>query len=85
MKKKTKIFIGVGVLTLVIVMAAIYVFKGRVATVDQVAPKEMEVFVQKITKEKMDESILVTGKIVAENEQKVYGEPESGDIKEFKI
>ncbi len=84
-KKKTKILIGVGILTLVITMAIIYVFKGRVATVDQVAPEEMEVLVQKVTEEKIEETILVTGKIVAENEQKVYGAPESGDIKEFKV
>ncbi|MEI3613436.1 efflux RND transporter periplasmic adaptor subunit [Pseudogracilibacillus sp. SO30301A] len=85
MKKKTKILIGAGVLTLVIVMAVIYAFKGRVSTVDQMDPEEMEVLVQEVTEEKMEETLLVSGKIVAENEQKVYGEPENGEIKEFKV
>lgn len=85
MKKKTKILIGAGILTLIVVMAVIYAFKGRVSTVDQMDPDEMEVLVQKVTEEKMEETILVTGKIVADNEQKVYGEPENGEIKEFKV
>lgn len=84
-KKKTKILIGAGVLTLIVVMAVIYAFKGRVSTVDQMDPEEMEVLVQEVTEEKMEETILVTGKIVAENEQKVYGEPENGEIKEFNV
>lgn len=84
-KKKTKILIGAGVLTLIVVMAVIYAFKGRVSTVDQMDPEKMEVLVQEVTEEKMEETILVTGKIVAENEQKVYGEPENGEIKEFNV
>lgn len=85
MKKKTKIWIGVGVLSLIIVMAVIYIVRGTTERTGGITPEDMEILVQKVTEEKMDETILVTGKIVAENEQKVYAEPENGEIKEFKV
>lgn len=85
MKKKTKIWIGVGVLSLIIVMAVIYIVRGTTERTGGITPEDMEILVQKVTEETMDETILVTGKIVAENEQKVYAEPENGEIKEFKV
>lgn len=85
MKKKTKIWIGVGVFSLIIVMAVIYIVRGTTERTGGITPEDMEILVQKVTEETMDETILVTGKIVAENEQKVYAEPENGEIKEFKV
>lgn len=43
------------------------------------------VTVQKVTEEVLSESILVTGEVVPQNEQKVYQDAEQGDIKEFFI
>src|SRR5690625_1308419 len=66
-------------------MFVIFIFKGRGDTVDVMSPEEMEVLVQKVTEEKLDETILVTGKIVPEDEQKIYRDAENGEIKEFKV
>jgi HlyD family secretion protein len=46
---------------------------------------EMSVGVQKVSEQELVESILVTGKIVPESEQKVFLEPEKGEISEFKV
>lgn len=72
-------------LSLIIVMAVIYIVRGTTERTGGITPEDMEILVQKVTEETMDETILVTGKIVAENEQKVYAEPENGEIKEFKV
>jgi HlyD family secretion protein len=45
----------------------------------------MSVSVQKVSEQELVESILVTGKIVPESEQKVFIEPEKGEISEFKV
>jgi HlyD family secretion protein len=45
----------------------------------------MRVSVQKVSEQELVESILVTGKIVPESEQKVFLEPEKGEISEFKV
>jgi HlyD family secretion protein len=45
----------------------------------------MSVSVQKVSEQELVESILVTGKIVPESEQKVFLEPEKGEISEFKV
>src|SRR5690554_4378609 len=66
-------------------MAVIYIVRGTTERTGGITPEDMEILVQKVTEETMDETILVTGKIVAENEQKVYAEPENGEIKEFKV
>lgn len=46
---------------------------------------ENGVEVQKITERNLSETILVTGEVVPEAEQKVYLEPEKGAIKEIKV
>nr|WP_285889777.1 efflux RND transporter periplasmic adaptor subunit [Neobacillus niacini] len=45
----------------------------------------MSISVQKVSEQELVESILVTGKIVPESEQKVFIEPEKGEISEFKV
>lgn len=85
MGKKKKVSIAIGVVAIIAIMFVIFIFKGRGDTVDVMSPEEMDVVVQKVTEEKLDETILVTGKIVPEDEQKIYAEPESGEIKEFKV
>ncbi|MCJ8008306.1 efflux RND transporter periplasmic adaptor subunit [Lederbergia wuyishanensis] len=46
---------------------------------------ETPVMVQKAKEEELIETILVTGKIVPEDEQKVFLEPEKGEISEYKV
>ena len=41
--------------------------------------------VQKAAEQELSETILVTGKIVPEGEQKIFLEPEKGEISEFKV
>lgn len=85
MGKKKKIWISVGVIAIIGVLFAIYLVKGQTSTEDLVNLEEMEVLVQKVTEEELVETMLVTGKIVPENEQKIYAEVENGEIKEFKV
>lgn len=85
MGKKKKIWIIIGVVVIIAILFVVFMLKGRTSTVDTMDPEEMEVLVQKVTEEELDETILVTGKIVPENEQKIYAEPENGEIKEFKV
>ncbi|MCR2821679.1 efflux RND transporter periplasmic adaptor subunit [Lederbergia panacisoli] len=47
--------------------------------------EELPVMVQKAKEEELVETILVTGKIVPEDEQKVYMEPEKGEISKYKV
>lgn len=47
--------------------------------------EEAPVMVQKAKEEELVETILVTGKIVPEDEQKIFLEPEKGEISEYKV
>lgn len=86
MSKKKKIWIAIGVAVLIIVLAAVFIINRlNATTVDGMDPEEMDIVVQKVTEEELDESILVTGTIVPEDEQKIYAEAENGNIKEFKV
>lgn len=87
MTKKKKIWIGVGIIAIIVIMAIIFILKGRGASfVDgEFNPEDMEILVQKVSEEKLEETILVTGQIVADEEQKVYADAENGEIKEFKV
>lgn len=86
MSKKKKIFIGIVVSLLIVLLIVVAIIKGRSATVDgEITPDDMEVLVQKVTEEKLEETILVTGKIVPEGEQKIYKEAENGDIVKFNV
>ena len=46
--------------------------------------QEMSITVQKAEQE-LTETILVTGKIVPEGEQKVFIEPDKGEISQYKV
>ena len=86
MSKKKKIWIAIGVAVLIIVLAAVFIINRlNATTVDGMDPEEMDIVVQRVTEEELDESILVTGTIVPEDEQKIYAEAENGNIKEFKV
>lgn len=84
--KKKKVVIAIVVSVIVVAFIAIGLIRSFTATmVGTVDSEEMLVQVQKVKKEKLDESILLTGKIVPVEEQKIYKNPENGDIVEFKV
>ncbi|WHY78185.1 HlyD family efflux transporter periplasmic adaptor subunit [Neobacillus sp. WH10] len=85
MKKKVWIWIVSIVGLLVIAGTAIYFFTKGDAEVAGTDVKEMGITVQKASEQELKETILVTGKIVPENEQKVFLEPEKGVISEYKV
>lgn len=84
MKKKAWIWTGsiVGVLVLALVVTlVIRAQAGKMAGADVEEP----VTVQKVSEQELSETILVTGKIVPEDEQKVFLEPDKGEVTEFKV
>jgi len=83
--KRKKVWIPLVVLAIIIVIGIVLFIKGRTANVHMDMPEELHVMVQKVKEEILDETILVTGKIVPEDEQKIYVEPEQGEIVEFKV
>ncbi|MEK3889333.1 efflux RND transporter periplasmic adaptor subunit [Bacillus sp. FSL K6-3431] len=85
MKKKVWIWIASIVGVLVIAGATTYWILGKQSqAVGNEAP-EMGVMVQKASEQELVESILVTGQIVPEGEQKLFLEPEKGEVSEYKV
>ena len=85
MKKKVWIWVAAIVGILVIAGTGTYLYaKTGTAPVSNDSGI-MSVSVQKVSEQELVESILVTGKIVPESEQKVFLEPEKGEISEFKV
>lgn len=84
MKKKGWIWAGsiVGILVLAAVITLVIRNQaGKMAVADD----EEALLVQKVSEQELSESILVTGKIVPEDEQKVYLDAEKGEVTEFKV
>ena len=69
----------------VIAVLVIFLMKDRNANMASTDPQKMPVTVQKAEEKELTETILVTGEIVPEGEQKVYIEPDKGDIIEYKV
>ncbi|MEH7492730.1 efflux RND transporter periplasmic adaptor subunit [Neobacillus niacini] len=85
MKKKVWIWVAVIVGVLLIASTGTYLYaKTGTETVSNDSGV-MSISVQKVSEQELVESILVTGKIVPESEQKVFLEPEKGEISEFKV
>ncbi|MFC4321709.1 efflux RND transporter periplasmic adaptor subunit [Litchfieldia salsa] len=85
MKKKLWIWIVSIIGLLLIVGGVTYYVKGKSAEVASNGIEQVHVTVQKASERELIESILVTGKIVPENEQKVFLEPDKGSISEYKV
>lgn len=84
MKKKAWIWAGsiVGILVLALVVTLVVRAQaGKMAG----AEVEEPVTVQKVSEQELSETILVTGKVVPEDEQKVFLEPDKGEVAEFKV
>ncbi|MEH6993811.1 efflux RND transporter periplasmic adaptor subunit [Neobacillus drentensis] len=85
MKKKVWIWISVIVGILVIASTGTYLYAKTGTETVGADEGVMSISVQKVSEQELVESILVTGKIVPESEQKVFIEPEKGEISEFKV
>jgi HlyD family secretion protein len=84
-KKKVWIWISVIVGILVIASTGTYLYAKTGTETVGADERVMSISVQKVSEQELVESILVTGKIVPESEQKVFIEPEKGEISEFKV
>lgn len=86
MKKKVWIWISivVGVLIILGGGAALVMNMGAKMVGGVEEMEDIPLTVQKASEQELTESILVTGKIVPESEQKIYLEPENGEIQEMK-
>jgi HlyD family secretion protein len=84
---KKKVWIWVAVIAGILVIASTGTYFYAKAGTEPVSNDSgvMSVSVQKVSEQELVESILVTGKIVPESEQKVFLEPEKGEISEFKV
>lgn len=85
MKKKAWIWVASIVGLLLIAGGITYYFIGKKAEVVSDGMEQMPVTVQKASEKELIESILVTGEIVPESEQKVFLEADKGSISEYKV
>lgn len=85
MKKKIWIWIVSIVGLLAIAGTALFFFTKGEAQPAGTEAGGMRISVQKASEQELSETILVTGKIVPEKEQKVFLEPEKGEISEYKV
>ena len=85
MKKRVWIWVVAIVGLLVIGGTAAYFFTKGEAKPTGAEAGSMGVTVKKASEQELTETILVTGKIVPESEQKVFLEPEKGEISEYKV
>jgi len=82
--KKKWLWIG-SIFIVLVIGLIIFFFKNSEAKMVGNDLNEMGITVQKASNQELSESILVTGKIVPESEQKLYWESEKGEIIEFKV
>ena len=85
MKKKVWIWVIAILVVLGIAAAIIWSLNNKKVHMMDDELGEMSTLVQKASEELLTESILVTGKIVPEGEQKVFLEPEKGEVLEYKV
>ncbi|WP_284036312.1 HlyD family efflux transporter periplasmic adaptor subunit [Neobacillus sp. 114] len=86
MKKKVWIWIVSIIAVLIIGGTTAYFITKPQSQMAGAEPKTtMGITVQKVSQKELAQSILVTGKIVPESEQKVFIDPQKGAIKEIKV
>lgn len=77
---------GVTVFVLLLAIGGFFLYKTNASVpADAQAGNNMPITVQKVKEQELTETILVTGKIVPEEEQKIYLAPENGEIVEYKV
>lgn len=82
--KKVWIWIGAGV-GLIVLIGIIFISLLPKGLETASGESEEGIEVQKVTERKLNETILVTGKVVPEDEQKVYLDPERGEVATFNV
>lgn len=83
---KKKLIIGISGGILILFFIALAIIKSLGTMVDgELTEEATEVLVEKVKEEKLTETILVTGQIVPEGEQKIYHEAEKGAIVSFSV
>ncbi|AYA75952.1 ABC transporter substrate-binding protein [Bacillus sp. Y1] len=85
MKKKLWIWVASILGLLLIVGGVTFYVKGKSTEVVSDGMEQMPVTIQKASERELIESIIVTGEIVPESEQKVFLEPDKGSISEYKV
>ncbi|MFS0645666.1 efflux RND transporter periplasmic adaptor subunit [Siminovitchia sp. 179-K 8D1 HS] len=84
MKKKVWIWVLSIVVVLGVATAVTLAIKKKTASGGEELQDE-GITVQKVAERELTETILVTGKIVPESEQKVFLEPDKGEVKEYNV
>lgn len=84
---RKKVVIGIVILIIVIglIIAALFTFTRSQEVMGEDWMDDEEMMVEKVKKRTLEETILVTGKIVPEDEQKIFHDGELGEIKAFKV
>lgn len=82
-----KIWISMGIILAMILLVggSIFIKNLRSSQVDGDDLYSVDVVVQKVIEQELTDSILVTGKIIPAGEQKVYVDPEKGEIAELAV
>lgn len=85
MRKKVWIW-ALSIIGLLAISVAIFYFI-QIKPTNEFADEfgEMGILVQKVSEQKLGESILVTGQVIPEDEQKLFLDPENGDVHEYLV
>lgn len=86
--KRKKVWIPIVSLVGLVGITVLVIFFVKDRNADMAAGTEIEempIAVQKAVEQELTETILVTGEIVPEGEQKVYMDPDKGEIIEYKV
>lgn len=85
MKKKSWIWISISIAVVVLATIIYVILMRNPFSGSGLEMEEMDVQVQKVVEQKLGETILVTGKIVPENEQKIYLDSEHGEVHTYHV
>lgn len=85
LKKKVWIWIISVVVLLAVSFSVFYFIKIKPAGQLLNEFEEVGIEAQKVREQKLGESILVTGQVIPEDEQKVFLDPENGEIQEYLV
>ena len=85
--KRKKVWISIASVVAIVAIAATItlLLKDKNADMASSEIQEMSITVQKAIEQELTETILVTGEIVPEGEQKVFMEPDKGEISQYKV
>lgn len=79
-----KLWISLSIVFALLLLVGGYFILSSSRIVD-VGIEDMSILVQKVSEEELSESILVTGTIVPKGEQKIFLDPERGEIIEYEV